>query len=142
MNKLTRENIKIEPLLKGSDGENFEGIEKIPDSMLDIMLNGPAVMGIKKGEFRGLARQLYAALQIKEACAEPENKPLTLEQLRKMDGEPVWCELYSKKAKGGKFKAWGIVDSWGVDFLEMHLDFDYYDKSWKAYSRKPEQEEK
>lgn len=25
--------------------------------------------------------------------AAPENKMLTLEQLRKMDGEPVWCEI-------------------------------------------------
>lgn len=82
----------------------------------------------------------------KEVCghdltkqAEPENIPLTLEQLRQMDGKPVWCEQYSRKAKSGVFKAWGIIDvpCKCVDFLEWHLDFEYFGKSWVAYVREP-----
>lgn len=69
----------------------------------------------------------------------PENNPLTLEQLRQMDGKPVWCKQHSWKAKDGFFKAWGIIDAacQCVDFLEIHLDFNRYGQSWLAYAREP-----
>ena len=35
-------------------------------------------------------RMLEGAADLLERDAEPTNDPLTLEELRKMDGEPVW----------------------------------------------------
>lgn len=69
----------------------------------------------------------------------PENKVLTVEQLRKMEGEPVWCDWIN---------GWGIINIDG----ESRLEFTYRDGSQNtynelvhcgimplAYARKPEQ---
>lgn len=67
----------------------------------------------------------------------PPNDPLTLDELREMDGEPVWiCD------PDGTDGMWALVD------LEHALCrtakggiaiFDTYGKSWLAYRRKPEE---
>jgi hypothetical protein len=74
--------------------------------------------------------------------AAPENKALTVEQLRKMGGEPVWivivgeamppmCEIVVESGKNGiKLANAEITDDYG--------DFDLYGKTWLAYARKPE----
>lgn len=72
------------------------------------------------------------------------NNPLTLEDLREMDGEPVWC------VDGSGNKRWAIVCVYG----ENSDDFDCYTTQyeripgwcygmdgrdgWLAYRRKPE----
>ena len=69
--------------------------------------------------------------------AEPENKPLTLEQLRQMDGEQVWIpetEAY--------FSGHGIVNVkeekvYASDEENDYYPFDEYG-AWLAYARKPE----
>lgn len=72
----------------------------------------------------------------------PENKPLTLEQLRQMDGEPVWID-------GKDYGGWTIFkDSANkqvarcLDNVNLSYYMDDYGKTWLAYARKPEQEEK
>nr|WP_255575784.1 Lar family restriction alleviation protein [Caproiciproducens faecalis] len=82
----------------------------------------------------------------------PENKPLTLEELRKMDGEPAYCVNSRGDGK------WAIVhicddiqDSFCGDGNSEEWEFAYYgltddsnqllDGAWLAYARKPEQEE-
>ena len=63
--------------------------------------------------------------------APPPNEPLTLEQLREMDGEPVWNDTMKK---------WVLVDlTW--EFGERTVDADgkwrYLDDRY--YRRKPEE---
>ena len=72
-----------------------------------------------------------------------QNEPLTLEQLREMDGDPVWFV----DIKGRKWypPGWAIVDrenclvrlvkSWNPIFFEK------YGEWWLAYRRPPEGEE-
>ena len=73
--------------------------------------------------------------------AEP-NEPLTLEQLREMDGEPVWVEF--EDGSGG---LWGIVHITifaqivFANGLHCTIGERYYGKSYKAYRRPPEGEE-
>lgn len=72
-----------------------------------------------------------------ELAAERGNPPLTLEQLKEMDGEPVWiCD------PDGSDGMWALVD------LEYELCrtakggiaiFDTYGKTWLPYRRKPEE---
>ena len=73
----------------------------------------------------------------------PPNDPLTLEQLRKMDGEPVWIvDVGPHKWYG---PGWAIVDrdnclvrsakNWNPVFFER------YGERWIAYRRPPEGEE-
>lgn len=145
MEKLTRENIKIEPLLRGSVGEDFSGIEKIPDSMLDVMLNGPTVMSIKKGEFRGMARQLYAALQAQENNAVVDNPLLTVEQLKQNDGKPVWLvtkDFQDWRQYAYEESKYGLIAFWQFgDEEEDTFDIKEYGKSIFAYARKPDDQE-
>ena len=86
-------------------------------------------------------------LEIMETCLEAVrghgHEPLTLEQLREMDGEPVW--IANPDALG--YGRWGIVD--GVyqaeddQVLMLRGDYSchYYGKTWLAYRRPPEGEE-
>ena len=75
-----------------------------------------------------------------------KNDPLTLDELRKMDGEPVWVvcltpEIYDEppirwrileKSIIGTFGVWGDKDSC--------LTERDYGKTWIAYRQKPEEE--
>lgn len=65
------------------------------------------------------------------------NDPLTLEQLRKMGGEPVWVQcLFAED-----YSVWTIVDIClnGIHTKYFYADFDYYGDEWLAYRRKPEE---
>lgn len=66
---------------------------------------------------------------------KPTGKPLTLEQLRKMDGQPVWVET-----KAG-LKFWGIVTKICVSsgdgrYLLITEDTEY-GQTWLAYAYPP-----
>lgn len=68
------------------------------------------------------------------------NDPLTLEQLREMDGEPVWCIIIDGDYKGESF--WGLVNIDTAECICNNWDvilFAYYGKAWLAYRRKPEE---
>lgn len=90
-------------------------------------------------ENKALAEDIY-----KWVGRAPENKPLTLEQLRQMDGEPVWiaildgseptrCEIVVECYKDGiKMASTEETDDYGA--------FDLYGKTWLAYARRPEEE--
>jgi len=63
----------------------------------------------------------------------PPNAPLTLEELREMDGEPVY--LIDKDEP--IIKEWVIWDKgWTSNWFE---DAKNYGKTWLAYRRKPEE---
>lgn len=94
-------------------------------------------------EYYGSETRKISADEYWDDCAvhmpEPPNDPLTLEQLREMDGEAVWiCD------PDGSDGMWALVD------LEYELCrtakggiaiFDTYGKTWLAYRRKLEEGE-
>ena len=62
----------------------------------------------------------------------PPNEALTLEQLREMDGEPVWVEQQA---------AWGLVEVHKNRVYIIGLDFESgYSLHWNIYRRPPEGE--
>ena len=67
-------------------------------------------------------------------------EPLTLDELRKMDGEPVWVEF--QDGSGG---CWGLVHITvftHIVFANGHfctVGKPYYGKTWLTYRRKPEE---
>ena len=65
-----------------------------------------------------------------------KNTPLTLDELRKMDGEPVWVQSPGVPEYG----RWAIVEGVGENCLFLHDDFTCHDygKTWLAYRQKPE----
>lgn len=75
-----------------------------------------------------------------------ENKVLTLEQLRKMDGEPVYC--IGKTRFDTNFEGWKVLykcnSSPAVIRFTDNTDFrvERYGEQFLAYARKPEGSEK
>ena len=71
-----------------------------------------------------------------------ENDPLTWDELRTMEGKPVWVELPKSNRK-----AWGLsdgiyADAFGHDIITIkvlhdlwHLDKAQIGKSWQAYRK-------
>lgn len=69
--------------------------------------------------------------------------PLTLEQLREMDGKPVWIHTFSSKSKKTNIEEWALVASsseYSVSFVRvavagrMEKKCSDYEKTWLAYS--------
>ena len=68
----------------------------------------------------------------------PPNGPLTLEQLREMDGQPVWVELIGIKRPS----AWYLLnlrDKEAVNKRGGFVSLIYYGDTWLAYRRRPEE---
>ena len=65
------------------------------------------------------------------------NEPLTMDELRQMDGEPVWVQSPGVPEYG----RWAIVEGVGENCLFLRDDFTCHDygKTWLAYRQKPEE---
>ena len=76
-----------------------------------------------------------SALRQQERFGEA-NKALTLDELREMDGEPVWVQSPGVPEYG----RWAIVEGVGENCLFLRDDFTCHDygKTWLAYSQKKE----
>ena len=105
----------------------------LQDNLTDIYGDGNGLVYLK--DVLGLIDE--------QPTLTPPNEPLTLEQLREMDGEPVWIA----NPDALEYGRWGIVD--GVyqadddQVLMLRGDYSchYYGKTWLAYRRPPEGEE-
>lgn len=87
--------------------------------------------------------QLRAWLAELREIKQERNAPLTLDELRQMDGEPVWIHFI-----GGaviRNDGWFIVSQIGTSeiFLSgkvsVYKKFWYYGETWLAYRHKPEE---
>ena len=79
---------------------------------------------------------------LKREAAEAVNDPLTLEELRGMEGKPVWVVLTPSRTWELTGSCWIIVKWDYVDRL-AHIPYGTmfdsdYGKTWLAYRRKPE----
>ena len=83
-----------------------------------------------------------SALRQQEHFREVTKKvePLTLDEMRQMDGEPVWVQSPGVPEYG----RWAIVEGVGENCLFLHDDFTCHDygKTWLAYRHKPEEDDK
>ena len=79
-----------------------------------------------------------SALRQQEHFREVTKKvePLTMDELRQMDGEPVWVQSPGVPEYG----RWAIVEGVGENCLFLHDDFTCHDygKTWLAYRSKKE----
>ena len=91
----------------------------------------------------GMKPEWAEQLEIMETCLEAVkghgNKPLTLEQLREMDGKPVWVECLEDLNRSG----WRLI-FWdrGKYLVLLHTSLygfllDDYGKTWLAYAYPP-----
>ena len=96
-----------------------------------------------------LADALHMALDALREKAEREDpKPLTLEELRQMDGEPVWVVDLKEKACCGccvisisKPLIYQDTDHYNAAYIpgieHTWYEFRDYGKEWTAYRHKP-----
>lgn len=64
----------------------------------------------------GCAIMRTAADLLEQLIAEPPNELLTLEELRGMDGEPVWCK--DNTVDAGIIR---LAEDWATERLEAHF---------------------
>ena len=76
---------------------------------------------------REIVEYTISALRQQERFDET-NKALTLDELRQMDGEPVWCVSLGAKLSRG--------DGWYIGVNNWHMGG--YGKTWLAYRHKKE----
>lgn len=95
-------------------------------------------------------KNCFAEIDLKSSCKkgtlikwnrryEPPNSPLTLDELREMDGEPVWLKLNYGMAFAAE---WAIVCT-ALERIagnSLLLHFEKYGKAGTAYRRRPEEE--
>ena len=78
------------------------------------------------------------------------NDPLTMDELRKMDGEPVWVSISNNWRESGVSEGWCIVRFHSEDDRVRVYVYDTrhgarffaqqdYGESWIAYRQKPEE---
>ena len=93
------------------------------------------------GEFYPCKPDIFAKTY-ESATLTPPNEALTIEQLREMDGEPVWVVMVDEKFSG--LNGWYLVHH-GSAYLaridDWELDDDKYGVEWLAYRRPPEGED-
>lgn len=95
-------------------------------------------LGYDAIEIDGMIKVLREAEKV--TAAQQPNDPLTLEELREMDGEPVW--IIPMRGSGG-FRTWMLVDAEYELCREAHGEmavFENCGKTWLAYRRKPGEE--
>ena len=94
------------------------------------------------GAYSTMGRMLFDTAEDAISALSPPNEPLTLDELREMEGEPVWIvDVGPHKWYG---PGWAIVDrdnclvstvkNWNAVFFES------YGERWLAYRRPPEGE--
>ena len=108
---------------------------------------GPACFECEQKAIDRLAAYEDTGLEPEEvkALVQIPNDPLTLEELREMDGEPVWVVTGSVINAGRG--CWDICDWWDKNTVMFPYSgeqprVDDYGITWTAYRRKPEGEEK
>ena len=66
-------------------------------------------------------------------------EPLTLDDLRQMDGEPVYCVEITGRQEWLFRRDGGFVDMYGEFTSDDFMSWDNYGKLWCCYRQKPEE---
>ena len=98
------------------------------------------VIVLDEPEMAEAHRVAISALRQQE-CVGDVNKSLTLDELRRMEGQPVyiaenteyWAIVNSFDQAGVYLLSYGNPDDYGY--------FDLYGKTWLAYRQKPEEDD-
>ena len=69
------------------------------------------------------------------------NEPLTLGELRKMDGEPVYCVEITGREEWLFRRDGGFADMYGEFTSDDFMVWDNYGKLWWCYRQKPEEDD-
>ena len=68
-----------------------------------------------------------------------KNEPLTLDDLREMEGEPVYCVEITGREEWLFRRDGGFADMYGEFTSDDFMSWDNYGKLWWCYRQKPEE---
>ena len=68
-----------------------------------------------------------------------KNDPLTMDELREMDGEPVYCVEITGREEWLFRRDGGFADMYGEFTSDDFMVWDNYGKLWWCYRQKPEE---
>ena len=100
-----------------------------------IELGGPAPSVCRFWEALDMA---ISALRQQE-CVGDVNKSLTLDELRRMDGEPVYSVEITGREEWLFRRDGGFADMYGEFTSDDFMVWDNYGKLWWCYRQKPEE---
>ena len=86
-----------------------------------------------------LREALDMAISALRQQEQQQNAPLTLEELRKMDGEPVYCVEITGREEWLFRRDGGFADMYGEFTSDNFMVWDNYGKLWWCYRQKPEE---
>ena len=101
--------------------------------------NYPSVAARYANELAGLVDELQVA-----SCARQEqerNAPLTLDELRQMDGKPVYCVEITGREEWLFRRDGGFADMYGEFTSDDFMSWDNYGKLWWCYRQKPDEDD-
>ena len=103
-----------------------------------VEIGGNAVIVCRFWEALDMA---ISALRQQDHFREVTKKvePLTLDELRKMDGEPVYCVEITGREEWLFRRDGGFADMYGEFTSDDFMVFDNYGKLWWCYRQKPEE---
>lgn len=151
---LWQDNIELDPNLTDEDlGEVMldwlQFGEKEPEGVLAILYRALWAMAevrerLKLYEdicFAGDGTEFLTPWALQILWEALRKDPLTLEELREMDGEPVFIKRIGSNHPDDR--AWALVDV-GHELCKtvdgVKAFFEFFGKSWLAYRRKPEED--
>lgn len=108
-----------------------------PKEALKI-LTGAEIMVLNRFHDKFMEAASVALNSLKEKAERENPAPLTIEELRKIDGEPVWLTGFEWRV------CYGTSTFRGTEYLETGMDtgipLDGYGEKWFAYRHKPKEE--
>lgn len=148
------EKLKLCPFCGGEASCNNRGLndkDGNPVWWAECLSCGASIEGTEntKGAAMAAWNKRAQDTEAKRRRTEQNPKPLTLDELIRMDGEPVWVMVVDHKVfadKDDDFDGWGMCrKSWArlwdkerADLIHVDYDFEDYGKKWLAYRTKPE----
>ena len=88
---------------------------------------------------KGASKDMAISALRQQECVGDVNKSLTLDELRKMDGEPVYCVEITGREEWLFRRDSGFADMYGEWTSDDFMSWDNYGKLWWCYSQKPEE---
>ena len=124
---------------------NEEAIKKFEKQLHSAMVVLDSGFGTSPGECdrvyrerKEMAEIALSALRQQETVAN-RNEPMTLDELRQMDGEPV-CSVEITGREEWLFRRdGGFADMYGEFTSDDFMFWDNYGKLWWCYRQKPEE---
>lgn len=101
------------------------------DHFRDYVLRGKPI-GLTICEYS--ESDILYMIKAQPTISPPPNDPLTLEELREMDGEPVWIDDWFED-----FHGWELSETASDYFEGDSRTVEAYGTRWLAYRRKPEE---